>query len=114
MNTFLPAVYLVGVTNLQPYFMQIVGHNSINLHRIPTKGIRFNVSFTCANFQLNQHILWPKMCIKAVEKQERIKLWNLVAHISKMAGEIYFKFGMKYHTGTSGFNAIMDHRATKV
>ena len=27
----------MGVTDLQPYFMQITGHNSVNVHWIPTK-----------------------------------------------------------------------------
>ena len=27
----------VGVTDLRPYLPQIIGHNSVNVHRIPTK-----------------------------------------------------------------------------
>ena len=27
----------MGVTDLQPYYTQIIGHNSVNVHRIPTK-----------------------------------------------------------------------------
>ena len=27
----------MGVTDLRPYFTQIVGHNSVNVHQIPTK-----------------------------------------------------------------------------
>ena len=30
------AVYPVGVTDLRPYFTQIIGNNSVNVHRIPT------------------------------------------------------------------------------
>ena len=42
------------MTDLRPYFTQIIGHNSVNVHRIPTKGgtqIRLNVPFKCAKFQ---------------------------------------------------------------
>ena len=42
------------MTDLRPYFMQIIGHNSVNVHRIPTKvgtQIRLNEPFKCANFQ---------------------------------------------------------------
>ena len=52
-NSFLQGVYPVGVTDLQPYFMHIIGHNSVNFHRIPTKvgtEIRLN-EFKCAKFQ---------------------------------------------------------------
>ena len=37
----------MGVTVLRPNFTQIIGHNSVNVHRIPTKlgtEIRFNES----------------------------------------------------------------------
>ena len=47
-NSFLQGVYPVGVTDLPPYFMQIIGHNSMNVHRIPTKvgtEIRLNEPF---------------------------------------------------------------------
>ena len=27
----------MGVADLRPYFTQIIGHNSVNVHRIPTK-----------------------------------------------------------------------------
>ena len=33
---FLTYKPLVGVTDLQPYFTQIIGHNSVNVHWIPT------------------------------------------------------------------------------
>ena len=53
-NWFLKGVYPVGVTDLRPYFTQIIGHNSVNVHRIPTKvgtQIRLNEPFKCAKFQ---------------------------------------------------------------
>ena len=42
------------MTDLRPYFTQIIGHNSVNVHRIPTKvgtQIRLNEPFKCAKFQ---------------------------------------------------------------
>ena len=53
-NSFLQGVYPVGMTGLRPYFTQIIGHNSVNVHRIPTKvgtEIRLNEPFKCAIFQ---------------------------------------------------------------
>ena len=44
------------MTDLRPYFTQIIGHNSVNVHRIPTKvgtQIRLNEPFKCAKFQPN-------------------------------------------------------------
>ena len=46
----------MGVTDLRPYFTTIIGHNSVNVHRIPTKlgtTIRFNEPFKCTKFQPN-------------------------------------------------------------
>ena len=42
------------MTDLRPYFTQIIGHNSMHVHRIPTKvgtQIRPNEPFKCAKFQ---------------------------------------------------------------
>ena len=42
------------MTDLRPYFTQIIGHNFVNVHRIPTKvgtQISLNEPFTCAKFQ---------------------------------------------------------------
>ena len=47
-------VYPVGVTDLRPYFTRIIDHNSVNVHRIPTKvgtEIRLNEPFKCAKCQ---------------------------------------------------------------
>ena len=44
----------MGVTDLRPYFTRIIGHNSMNVHRIPTQlgtEIRCNDPFKCANLQ---------------------------------------------------------------
>ena len=46
----------MGVTDLRPYFTQLIGHNSVNGLRIPTKvgtEIRLNEPFKCAKFQLD-------------------------------------------------------------
>ena len=51
---FQQGVYPVGATDLRPYFTQIIGHTSVNVHRIPTKvgtEIRPNEPFKCAKFQ---------------------------------------------------------------
>ena len=42
------------MTDLRPYLTQIIGHNSVNVHWIPTKvgtQIRLNEPFKCAKFQ---------------------------------------------------------------
>ena len=42
------------MTDLRPYFTHIIGHNSVNVHRIPTKvgtEIRLNEPFKCAKVQ---------------------------------------------------------------
>ena len=42
------------MTDLRPYFTQIIGHNSVNVHRIPTKvgtEICLNEPFKCAKCQ---------------------------------------------------------------
>ena len=47
----------MGVTDLRPNFTQIIGHNSINVHRIPTKlgtEIRLNEPFMYTKCQLNR------------------------------------------------------------
>ena len=58
-NSFLQGVYPVGVTDLRPYFIQIIDHNSMNVHWSPTKvgtEICHHEPFKCAKFQPN-----PKM-----------------------------------------------------
>ena len=44
----------MGVTDLRPYFTQIIGYNYVDVHRIPTKlgtEIRLNEPFKCAKLQ---------------------------------------------------------------
>ena len=105
-NSFLQVVYPVGVTDLRPYFTQIIGHNSCDhrFHRIPPKlvlEIRLNEPFKCAKFQAqSEHafvLLWRilQVCEKKKKKKKRRKKnETLAACISEMAGAIFFKFGM--------------------
>ena len=56
LSSLLQGDYPVGVTDLQPYFIQIISHNSMNIPRIPTKRgaeIRCNEPFKCAIGQPN-------------------------------------------------------------
>ena len=79
----------MGVTDLRPYFTQIIGHNSVNVHRIPTKlgtEIRLNEPFTCAKFQPDPSthscfIADLQSVRKEEEKNEekKPKLWPLVS-----------------------------------
>ena len=46
----------MGVTDLRLYFTRIIGHNSTNVHLIPTKRgteICCNEAFKCTKFQLD-------------------------------------------------------------
>ena len=72
---FLKGVYPVGVTDLRPYFTQIIGHNSVNVHRIPTKvgtEIRLNEPFKCVkNFspiRARIRVLW--WILRSVRNEE--------------------------------------------
>ena len=50
----------MGVTDLRPYFTQIVGYNFVNVHRIPTKlgtEIRTNEPCKYTKFQLDRSSL---------------------------------------------------------
>ena len=64
----------MGVTEVRPYFMHIIGHTSINVNQIPTKlgtEIHDNEPFTCAKFSLiGAHIgvLW--WILQSVRKEE--------------------------------------------
>ena len=52
------------MTDLRPYFTQIIGHNSVNVYRIPTKvgmEIRLNEPLSVSNFspiQARIRVLW--------------------------------------------------------
>ena len=123
----------MGVTDLQPFLMQIIGHNSVNVLQIPTKvgtEIHLNEPFKCAKFQLDRsarsHFMADFVkCAKrrsrrSRRKKRRRKTQTLAAHISERAGAIFFKFGMwtplpsRHLCSKFGFNRVKDHGATKV
>ena len=65
------------------------------------------------------HVLW--WILQSVRKEvEEEKTQTLAAHISEMAGAIFFKFGMwtplpsRHVCRNFGFNQIKNHGATKV
>ena len=90
-SSFLQAVYPVGVTDLRPNFTQIIGHNSVNVHRIPTNlgtEIRLNEPFKCAKFQpdWSTNLCFMADFAKCVKRRSRrkneekkLKLWPLVS-----------------------------------
>ena len=121
----------MGVTDLRPYFTQIIGHNSVNVHRIPTKRgtrIRLNEPFKCTKFQpdwsTNSRFMADfAKCAKRSRrkrKKRRKKTQTLAARISEMALAIFFKFGMwtplpsRHVCSNLGFNRIRNHGGTKV
>ena len=80
----------MGVTDLRPYFTQIIGHNSVNVHQIPTKlgtEIRFNEPVKCTKFQpdwsTNLRFMadFAKCAKRSRRKQRRKKpkFWPLVS-----------------------------------
>ena len=83
----------MGVTDLLLYFTQIIGHNSVNVHWIPTKlgiEIRLNEPFKYAKFQpdWSTHSCFMAdfaKCAKRRRKNEK-KTQTLAACISEMAG----------------------------
>ena len=80
--------------------MQIIGHNSINVHQIPTKlgtEIRFNEPIQCAKFQLDwsTHLRFmadfTKRAKRSRRKKNKEKNTKLFAtHILEIAGAIFF------------------------
>ena len=120
----------MGVTDLRPYFKQIIGNNSVNFHRITTNlgtKIRLNEPFKCAKFQpdWSMHLCFMADFAKYVKrsrrrKNRRKKTQTVAARISEMAGVIFFKFGMwtslpsQHVCNNFGFNWIRNHGATKV
>ena len=125
-SSFLQAVYPVGVTDLRPYFTQIISHNSVNVHRIPTKlgtAIRRNEPFKCAKVQpdWSTNLCFMAGFAKCAKKRSRRKKNQTLAdRISEMAGAIFFKFGMwtlppsRRFCSNFDFNRIRNHGATKM
>ena len=116
----------MGVTDLRPNFTQIIGHNSVNVHRIPTKlgtEIRLNEPCKCVKFQpdWSTHSCFMADFAKCAKRRiSRKKTQTLTARISEMAGAIFFKFGMwtplpsRHFSSNVGFNRIRNHGATEV
>ena len=119
----------MGVTDLRPYFTQIIGNNSVNVHRIPTKlgtEIRLNEPFKCAKFlpdwSTNSCFIadFAKCAKRSRRKKRRKKTLTLADRISEMDGVIFFKFGMwtplpsRHVCSNFGLNRIRSLRATKV
>ena len=89
----------MGVTDLRPYFTRIIGHNSVNVHRISTKRgseIRLYAPFNCAKLQpdWSTHSCFiadfakcpkktkneeknPKLCPLVSGWSEYLQIWNL-------------------------------------
>ena len=91
-SSFLQGVYPVGVTDLRPYFMQIIGRNSVNVYWIPTKlgtEICLNEPFKCAKFQpdWSTHLCFMADFVKCAKRSRRKKMkktpQTLVACISE-------------------------------
>ena len=115
----------MDVTDLRPYFMQIISNNSVNVHRILTRlgtEIRLNEPFTFAKFQPNwsMHSCFMADFAKCAKRSRRKKTQTLAACISEMAGAIFFKVGMwaplpsRHCCSNFRFNWIRNHGATKV
>ena len=68
----------MSVTDLQLYFRQIIGHSSVNVHRIPTKvgtEIRLNESCKYTKLQLDQSMCLHFMAdfVKCAKRSRRRK-----------------------------------------
>ena len=118
----------MGVTDLRPYFTKIIGHNSVNVHRIPIKlgtEIRLNEPFKCVKVQPDWSTNSCFMadfakCAKRRRKKRRKNPQTLADRISEMDGAIFFKVGMRtplpsrHVCSNCGFNRIRNHGAKKV
>ena len=93
----------MGVTDLRPYFTRIIGNNSVNVHRIPTKRgteIRYTEPFKCAKFQPYWSTYscfmanFAKCAKRSRRKIRRKQNEFLVVRISEITWAIFFKFCM--------------------
>ena len=112
-SSFLQGVYPVGMTDLRPYFMQIIGHNSVNVLQIPTKvgtEIRLNEPFKSAKFQLDRSMRSHFMVdfIKCVKRSRRKKpkLWLLISRKWLEQFFSHLECGLPYLAGTSVANLV--------
>ena len=102
------------MTDLRPYFTQIIGHNSVNVHRIPTKRgteIRFNEPFKCTKFQPDWSTDSRFMadfanCVKRRSRrrkneEKKPKLWPLVSQKWLERFSSNLEYGLPDLAGTS-------------
>ena len=83
----------MGMTDLRPYFTQIIGHNSVNVYQIPTKvgtEICLNEPFKYTKFQLDRSMRLQfkadfVKCAKRSRTKNEEKPLTLAACISEMA-----------------------------
>ena len=65
------------MTDLRPYFTQIIGHNSLNVHRILTKvgtQIRLNGPLSVPNFSpIRAHIRVLWQILRSVRNEEEVE-----------------------------------------
>ena len=77
-TSFLQGVYPIGMTEIRPYFTQIIGNNSVNVHRIPIKlgtEIHFNEPLRVPNFspieaRIGVYGRFCKVCEKKKQKKK--------------------------------------------
>ena len=102
----------MGVTDLRPNFTQIIGHNSVNVHRILTtlgNEIRLNEPFMFAKFQpdWSMHSCFIADFAKSAKRSRRKneekkpKLWPLVSRKWLERVSSTLECGLPYLAGTS-------------
>ena len=103
----------MGVTYLRPYFMQIIGHNSVNVQRIPTKlntEIRLNEPLKCAKFQpdwsTNLRFMVDFAKCANISRRKKPKLWPLVSWKWLERFSSNLECGFPYLAGTSVENLV--------
>ena len=107
----------MGVTDLRHYYTQIIGHNSMNVHRILTKlgnEIRLNEPFKCAKVQPNwsMHSYFMADCAKYAKrsrrknKEKNPKLWPLVSRKWLEQFSSNLECGLPYLASTSEANLV--------
>ena len=111
----------MSVTDLRPYFTQIIGHNSVNVRRIPTQlgtEIRLNKPFTCAKFQPrpSMHSYFIAGFAKCAKRRSTVeeekneekkpKLWPLVSRKWQERVSSNLVCGLPYLAGISIVNLV--------
>ena len=103
----------MGVTDLRPYFTQIIVNNSMNVHRIPTTlgtEIHLNEPFTYAKFQpdwstrlcfMPDFAKCAKRSRRKKNQEKKPKLWPLVFRKWLEQFSSNLECGLPYLVGTS-------------